>query len=107
MADTMTECLKIYLEEQTKRDGALAGKYDAGRLNKCAEYVTEQARKHLGGKNGYVEDALVYKWARDFYLEAPHEEKEERSEEKPEVEVKPAVVEKRDEPDSQLSLFEV
>lgn len=36
MADTMTECLKIYLEEQTKRDGALAGKYDAGRLKECA-----------------------------------------------------------------------
>ena len=102
----MKEQIKKYLDEQVQKNSALAGKYDAERLDKCIDYITEEARKYLNGSNGYVEDALVYKWARDYYLEVPSETKplEEKK-----VEVKKAVVEKKetDENKKQLSLFEV
>ena len=64
----MKKAIQKYLEKQIKKDHALAEKYDPKKLDKCSEYITDLARKELIGKPGYIEDAVVYKWARDFFL---------------------------------------
>lgn len=79
-----------YLGEQAGRDGAFRARYDAGRLDKCAEYVTDRARKHLKGQSGAVEDALVYKWARDYYNDVAPEEPKDGPADEPTDEPKPA-----------------
>lgn len=73
----MRTAIKEYLEKQIKNDTALSEKYDPEKLDKCSEYITDLAKKQLGGKPGYIEDAVVYKWARDFFIEGPDECKEE------------------------------
>lgn len=69
----MRTAIKEYLEKQIKNDTALSEKYDPKKLGKCSEYITDLAKKQLGGKPGYIEDAVVYKWARDFFIEGPDE----------------------------------
>lgn len=73
----MRTAIKEYLEKQIKNDTALSEKYDPEKMDKCSEYITDLAKKQLGGKPGYIEDAVVYKWARDFFIEGPDECKEE------------------------------
>ena len=73
----MRTAIKEYLEKQIKNDTALSEKDDPEKLDKCSEYITDLAKKQLGGKPGYIEDAVVYKWARDFFIEGPDECKEE------------------------------
>lgn len=73
----MENAIKEYLEKQIKNDTALSEKYDPEKMGKCSEYITDLAKKQLGGKPGYIEDAVVYKWARDFFIEGPDECKEE------------------------------
>jgi len=92
MSETLTPAeaaVKAYLERQIEEDAALREKYDASLVKKCFEYITEQARKQADGDCAVVEDALVYKWARDFYLEGAAEKakeavKESLTTEKPE-----------------------
>ena len=77
----MKTAIKKYLEKQIKNDSALSEKYDPKKLDKCSEYITDLAKKQLGGKPGYIEDAVVYKWARDFFLgDVPVEAKKEPEE---------------------------
>jgi hypothetical protein len=73
----MRTAIKEYLEKQIKNDTALSEKYDPEKMDKCSEYITDLAKKQLGGKPGYIEDATVYKWARDFFLEGPADEGKE------------------------------
>jgi len=73
----MKEILEQYLTEQAEKDPAFAEKFDAKKMSACVSYVTERARKHLQGKNGAVEDAVVYKWARDFFNDGEAEEAKE------------------------------
>jgi len=67
----MRTAIKEYLEKQIKNDTALSEKYDPEKMDKCTEYITDLAKKQLVGKPGYIEDAVVYKWARDFFIEGP------------------------------------
>lgn len=87
---SLAKTLQNYLEEQIKEDTALASVYDASKINDCAKYVTEQARKLQSGGCAVIEDAVVYKWSRDFYYgdttPATTEKKEET------IEVKTATV---------------
>ena len=69
----MENAIKEYLEKQIKNNTALSEKYDPKKLDKCYEYITDLAKKQLGGNPGYIEDAVVYKWARDFFIEGPDE----------------------------------
>lgn len=73
----MKEILEKYLAEQAKKDPAFAEKFDPKKMGECVSYVTSQARKYLQGKNGAVEDAVVYKWARDFFNDGEAEGSEE------------------------------
>ena len=65
----MKEIIKGYLEGQAEKDLALKERYVEADLDKCVEYINAQARKTLDGKSGFVEDGIVFKWARDFYIE--------------------------------------
>ena len=65
--NSLANTLKKYLEEQTKIDTAFAAVYDESKINDCASYVTKQAQKIKTGNYAFVEDAVVFKWSRDFY----------------------------------------
>lgn len=73
----MKEILEKYLAEQAEKDPAFAEKFDPKKMGACVSYVTSQARKYLQGKNGAVEDTVVYKWARDFFNDGEAEEAKE------------------------------
>ena len=71
----MKKIIQDYLEEQIAFDTALRDKYSASAMDKCVEYITEQARKELNGKSGAIEDEKVFHWAREYFLEV-HEVQE-------------------------------
>lgn len=62
------ERIKAYFEEQIKTDEALKAVYDESKLDKCWGYIVSQARKLATSNCAMVEDAVVYKWARDYML---------------------------------------
>lgn len=61
--------VKKYLDEQVRRDEALRTLYVPSKIKNCFEYVREQAKKMAVNGCAMVEDSLVFKWARDYYLE--------------------------------------
>lgn len=70
------ERVKAYLEEQIKTDTALAAVYNPGKIRQCFTYITDQARKVANGNLYFADDAEVWKWARDYYLEEVPKEAE-------------------------------
>jgi hypothetical protein len=82
------QVIKNYLETQIVEDAALREKYDPKKLSACYKYIVSQARKQADNGCAMIEDAVVYKWARDFYLEGLQNEEPEE-EETPENEKKP------------------
>lgn len=107
----MKDILEKYFREAIQTDSALAAAYRKDKLSGAVDYITKQAGKRIKGQSGYIEDAVVYKWARDFmygHIEAentpaPIHQKPDKSEE----EVKPVVVSKKveEEQPQQLNLF--
>jgi hypothetical protein len=71
----MKKVVQNYLEEQIAFDSALRDKYSASAMDKCIEYITEQARKELNSKSGAIEGEKVFHWAREYFLEV-HEVQE-------------------------------
>ena len=63
------EMVKHYLEEQIKKDEALKTLYIPSKIKDCYKYITEQARKQAQSNSAWIDDAIVYKWARDYFLE--------------------------------------
>ena len=63
------EIVKRYLDEQSTKDEALRALYVPSKIKDCFKYITEQARKQAVNRCAFVDDAVVYKWARDYYLE--------------------------------------
>lgn len=61
--------VKKYMDEQVQRDEALRTLYVPSKIKDCFEYVREQAKKMAVNGCAMVEDSLVFKWARDYYLE--------------------------------------
>lgn len=74
------QVIKNYLETQIVEDAALREKYDPKKLSDCYKYIVSQARKQADNGCAMIEDAVVYKWARDFYLEEPQNEEPEEEE---------------------------
>ncbi|MBQ3799801.1 MAG: hypothetical protein II837_05830 [Treponema sp.] len=72
MADELTPqegAVKAYLDSQTVADEALRNFYVPSKIKDCFKYVTEQAQKEAVNGCAMIEDAQVYKWARDYYIE--------------------------------------
>lgn len=63
------EAVKNYLEKQAAEDEALRALYVPARIKDCFAYITGQARKKAVNGCAMIEDAQVYKWARDYYIE--------------------------------------
>jgi len=60
--------IKKYLEEQAEKDPALKSLYRPEKLDGCYGFIKECARRS-GGNCVYLEDAVVFKMARDYFLE--------------------------------------
>ena len=65
----MKEIIQKYLEEQCKVDPCLAEKYRDTLINGCMEYINKMAREELNSKNGFIENDVVYHWAREYYVD--------------------------------------
>ena len=61
--------IKNYLEEQCKEDEALKTLYRPEKIKDCWKFIFECARKISKGNNACLEDGLVYKMARDYFIE--------------------------------------
>ena len=65
----MKEIIQKYLEEQCKVDPCLAEKYKDTLINGCMEYINKMAREELNSKNGFIENEVVFHWAREYYVD--------------------------------------
>ena len=63
------EIVKRYLDEQSTKDEALRALYVPSKIKNCFEYIRAQAKKQAKNGCAMVEDSVVYKWTRDYYLE--------------------------------------
>ena len=66
---SMILTIQKYLEEQCKIDAYLAEKYKDTMLKGCVEYINEMARKELESKSGFLENEVVYHWAREYFVD--------------------------------------
>lgn len=78
MSDKQIKVIQEYLEAQIISDSALRSKYDKNQLEKCWSYIKEQAKKVAENSCAFVRDGVVFKWARDFYLENEAPKKKEK-----------------------------
>lgn len=65
----MKEKIMNYLEEQCKSDAYLAEKYKDTMIDGCMKYIEDMARKELQSKNGWIDDDVVYHWAREYFVD--------------------------------------
>ena len=63
------ERIKKYLEEQCEKDEALKALYRPEKIKDCYDFIMNVTRKHATGNTACIEEGVVYKMARDFYLE--------------------------------------
>ena len=61
--------IKAYLEEQIKQDEALKTLYRAEKIDDCYNFIKEAVKASGCGGSATVEDAVVFKMARDYYLD--------------------------------------
>ena len=61
--------IKAYLEEQTKEDAALRDLYCPEKIDDCYNFIKDAVKATGCGSSATVEDAVVFKMARDFYLD--------------------------------------
>ena len=92
------ERVKAYLEEQIKTDTALAAVYIPEKIKQCFTYIVDQARKVANSNSYYADDAEVWKWARDYYLEEVPKEAERIAKVEAELDKEAETEEKKKEP---------
>ena len=61
--------LKAYFEEQIKQDAALAALYRPEKIDDCYNFIKDAVKASGCGSSAAVEDTIVFKMARDFYLD--------------------------------------
>lgn len=61
--------IKEYLEEQTKEDAALRELYRPEKIDDCYNFIKDAVKATGCGSLATVEDAIVFKMARDYYLD--------------------------------------
>lgn len=77
--------IKEYLEEQTKEDAALRELYRPEKIDDCYNFIKDVVSATGCGRSVTVEDAIVFKMARDFYLDILPKTADEPPEVKTEV----------------------
>ena len=60
--------IKKYLDELAEKDEALKSVYDPAKINDCYDFIKECART-AGGSSACISDEIVYKMARDYFIE--------------------------------------
>ena len=68
LATNQKDKIKKYLEEQCEKDEALKSLYRPTHIDGCYNFILECVRKSSNG-NAVVEDAIVFKMARDYFIE--------------------------------------
>ena len=61
--------IKAYLEEQIKEDAALRELYRPEKIDDCYDFIKNAVKATGCGSSASVEDAIVFKMARDYYLD--------------------------------------
>lgn len=61
--------IKAYLEEQIKEDAALRELYRPEKIDDCYDFIKEAVKATGCGSSAAVEDTIVFKMARDYYLD--------------------------------------
>ena len=77
--------IKAYLEEQIKEDAALRELYRPEKIDDCYDFVKNVVKATGCGSSAHVEDAVVFKMARDYYLDILPKTADEPPEVKTEV----------------------
>ena len=77
--------IKEYLEEQTKEDAALRELYRPEKIDDCYNFIKDAVKATGCGSSATVEDAIVFKMARDYYLDILPKTADEPPEVKTEV----------------------
>ena len=77
--------IKEYLEEQTKEDAALRELYRPEKIDDCYNFIKDAVKATGCGSPASVEDAIVFKMARDYYLDILPKTADEPPEVKTEV----------------------
>ena len=72
--------IQAYLEEQIKEDAALRELYRAEKIDDCYDFIKNAVKATRCGSSATVEDAIVFKMARDFYLDILPKKSDEVSE---------------------------
>jgi len=67
--ESSAKVVQAYLEKAAKKDPILASRFDASKMDKCWEFISGCAKKFLHSARGSVSDAVVFKWARDYFLD--------------------------------------
>lgn len=67
--NTQQDCIKKYLEKQCETDEALKAVYNPEKVQDCYNFIFECAKKVAKGNNSVLEDAVVFKMARDYFIE--------------------------------------
>ena len=61
--------IKKYLEEQCEKDTALKSLYRPEKIDDCYDFIVECARNLKSGNHAVIEDGIVFKMARDYFIE--------------------------------------
>ena len=77
--------IKEYLEEQTKEDAALRELYRPEKIDDCYNFIKDAVKATGCGSSATVEDAIVFKMARDYFLDILPKAADEPPEVKSEV----------------------
>ena len=72
--------IKAYLEEQIKEDAALKELYRPEKIDDCYDFIKNAVKASGCGSSASVEDAIVFKMARDYYLDYLPKESDETPE---------------------------
>lgn len=72
--------IKSYLEEQIKQDEALKALYKPEKINDCYNFIKDAVKASGCGSSAAVEDAIIFKMARDFYFDILSKQTDEPAE---------------------------
>lgn len=61
--------IQAYLEEQIKEDAALRELYRAEKIDDCYDFIKNAVKATGCGSSASVEDAIIFKMARDYFLD--------------------------------------
>jgi len=86
--------IKAYLEEQIKEDAALKALYDPEKIDDCYAFIKDAVKATGCGSSAAIEDAVVFKMARDYFLDYAGAETAKEAETEAETELETTEEEK-------------